>query len=122
MIKTLKNFAYGAGATMLVLPFMASAQITEGIAGAGATSALPVNSFTQTIITFTSWLFYIIAFFSVIGFAISGILYLFAAGDDSKVETAKKAMIASITGVVVALIGLMVIFAVTLLLNGNNRF
>ena len=40
----------------------------------------------------------------VIGWVVSGILFLMAAGNPTKVETAKKAMIASIIGTVLVII------------------
>jgi hypothetical protein len=49
---------------------------------------------------------------AVIGFVISGILYLVAAGDEDAQARAKRAMIYSITGVIVGMVGLVILYAV----------
>jgi len=48
----------------------------------------------------------VVGIVGVIGFAIAGILYLTAAGDEGRIGTAKNAMMYSIIGVIVALAGL----------------
>ena len=49
-------------------------------------------------------------------------MYLLAAGDEKSQEKAKKAMYYSITGVIVGLAGLVIIFAVNALLRGASYF
>ena len=69
-----------------------------------------------------SWLLAIFGFVAVIGFVISGILYFISAGDEDQQERAKRAMIYSITGVIVGLAGLVVIYAVNYLYMGSSNF
>ena len=64
----------------------------------------------------------IFGFICIIGFVIAGIMYLLAAGDEKSQEKAKKAMYYSITGVIVGLAGLVIIFAVNALLRGASYF
>ena len=66
------------------------------------------------------WALGLLGFFAVIGFVISGIMYLVAAGDEDQQKKAKKAMYYSITGVIVGLIGLVVIYAVQKMLAGSQ--
>lgn len=66
------------------------------------------------------WILGIFGFIGVIGFVISGILYLTAAGDESQMEKAKNAMFYSILGVIIGLAGLVIIYAVDTWLGGSN--
>jgi len=68
------------------------------------------------------WALGLLGFFAVIGFVISGIMYLVAAGDEDQQKKAKKAMYYSITGVIVGLIGLVVIYAVQKMLGAQSQF
>ncbi|PIU77745.1 MAG: hypothetical protein COS72_04480 [Candidatus Moranbacteria bacterium CG06_land_8_20_14_3_00_43_56] len=68
------------------------------------------------------WALGLLGFFAVIGFVISGIMYLVAAGDEEQQKKAKKAMYYSITGVIVGLIGLVVIYAVQKMLGAQSQF
>jgi hypothetical protein len=49
-------------------------------------------------------------------------MYLIAAGDDTMITRAKKAMTYSIVGVVVGLAGLVIISAVNAILSGGQMF
>ncbi|HLM84346.1 MAG TPA: pilin [Candidatus Bathyarchaeia archaeon] len=77
---------------------------------------LPRASVLQIITNIVSWLLMIIGLVAIIGFVISGILYLTAAGDEDAQKRAKRAMIYSITGVLVGLAGLVVLYAANNLL------
>jgi len=81
---------------------------------------LPSTSLTDIISKFALWLLGIFGFIAVIGFVISGIIYLISAGDEDAQERAKRAMIYSITGVIVGLVGVVVIYAVGNLLSGQT--
>lgn len=65
------------------------------------------------------WLLLLFGFISIIGFVISGIMYLVAAGDEDTQKRAKRAMIYSITGVVVGLVGYVVLKQVDAILRAN---
>jgi len=67
-----------------------------------------------------NWILILVGVVGVIAFAIAGILYLTAAGDDERIKTAKKAMMFSIIGVIVALVGLVILQAAQGFLGGNN--
>ncbi|MBD3238049.1 MAG: hypothetical protein GF332_00210, partial [Candidatus Moranbacteria bacterium] len=56
--------------------------------------------------------------FAVIGFALSGILYLTAAGNEDRMETAKRGMIYSIIGVIVGMGGYFVLYVVDKMYRG----
>lgn len=83
-------------------------------------TGLPKTPLADIISNIAFWLLAIFGFIAVIGFVISGIIYLVAAGDEDAQERAKRAMIYSITGVVVGLAGLVVIYAVDYFLGGSG--
>jgi biotin transporter BioY len=68
------------------------------------------------------WVFGIMCLVSLISFIIAGLMYLTSAGEQERTEKAKKAMLASITGVVVGLSGFVVLQAVTYMLGGTSIF
>ena len=117
-MQKLKKIAFGAANGLLLMaPAMASAQLTQGNwtdrGNTNAASAgLPTGSIYNIISSTLSWLLGILGFIAVIGFVISGILYLTAAGNEAQAEKAKNAMTYSIIGVIVALIGYVIIQAV----------
>lgn len=124
-MKTIKNkikkIAYGGVSFALLAPLAALAQWNVGINNAGA-SGLPGESIWNIIRQAMNWLLGIVGFLGVIGFAISGILYLTAAGDEDQIAKAKKAMLMSIVGVIVALVGFVIIRAVDTWLGGGTQF
>ena len=69
-----------------------------------------------------NWLLAILGFIAVMGFVISGIQYLTAAGDEKTIETAKTNMKYSVIGVIVALSGWVVINAIDSLLKATAQF
>jgi hypothetical protein len=83
---------------------------------------LPSASIFSIIQNIMFYLLAILGFVAVIGFVISGILYLVAAGDEDAQARAKRAMIYSITGVIVGLVGLVILYAAQRLLGAQNQF
>lgn len=81
---------------------------------------LPNADFPKIIEGLVRWLLLIFGFLAIISFLISGIMYLMAAGDEKSQEKAKRQMQYAITGVIVGLIGLVVLFAVDRLLRGGG--
>ena len=75
---------------------------------------------TKIVTNIMNWILGLVGVLGVIGFAIAGILYLTAAGDDNRIQTAKNAMMYSIIGVVVALVGLVAIQAIEAMLGGTK--
>jgi hypothetical protein len=65
-----------------------------------------------------NFLLSIIGIIAIISFVISGIQYFLVATDEKMMETAKKTMVASIIGLVVALFGYIAIKTVEMLLKG----
>lgn len=74
----------------------------------------------QILANFLNWLLGIIGIVAIIAFAISGLLYLTSAGDESRMGTAKKAMVYSIIGIIVALSGFVLIKAIDAALRARS--
>ena len=83
---------------------------------------LPSNQLSVIISNIAFWLLAVFGFVAVIGFVISGITYLVSAGDEDTQARAKRAMMYSITGVIVGLAGLVVIYAVDMFLRGGGAY
>lgn len=83
---------------------------------------LPRGSVIGIIGGIAFWLLAVLGFIGIIGFVIAGIMYLLAAGNEDQAKTAKNAMKYSIIGIIVALIGYVIIQAVTLMLNMQRNF
>lgn len=115
MKNKIKMFAASSAVMMMALPALVSAEFQTPV-GTG----LPQGSITDIITNIMNWLLMLVGIIGVIGFAIAGILYLTAAGDDTAIERAKNAMMYSIIGVIVAIIGVVVIQAVQGMLGGTS--
>lgn len=116
-IKTMSNFLKRAGVGVSLLPFAVMAQV-ENPEG----TELPSSTIYEIISNMMMWLLGILGFVAVIGFVISGIMYLVAAGDEDAQKKAKRAMYYSITGVIVGLVGLIVFSAVQSMLGSDTKF
>lgn len=112
----IKKIAYGAVSMIIATPAMALAQF-ETPSGTG----LPAGSIMGIITNGMNYLLILVGILGVIGFVISGLLYLTAAGDEDRIDKGKEALIASITGVIVALVGVVVLNAVKGMLGGNSK-
>jgi cytochrome bd-type quinol oxidase subunit 2 len=89
---------------------------------AAGSYGLPEARLSTIIANILDWLLTIVGVVGVIGFVIAGIMYLTANGDEKKVGEAKKAMMASIYGVLVAICGMVVLWAATNILSGTPLF
>ena len=122
-MKQIKQAVYAVFAVALAAaPTVAGAQWSLGQGNASA-SGLPSDSLYLIISRTMNWLLAILGFIGIIGFVISGILYLTAAGDESQAEKAKNAMTYSIIGIIVALMGWVIIKAISSWLSpGSTQF
>jgi hypothetical protein len=116
MKNKIKKMAYAGISAGLMLPTMAAAQYN-----APSGTNLPSGTVMAIITNIMNWLLIAVGIAGVIGFAIAGILYLTAAGDETRIGTAKNAMMYSIIGVIVALAGLVALqFAKNMLGAASN--
>jgi hypothetical protein len=111
-----KKIGYGLAAYAAAFPFVAGAQF-QSPTGTG----LPAGSLLGIITSGMNWLLIVVGILGVIGFVISGIIYLTAAGDEDQIARGKRTMIYSIIGVIVALLGVVIIQAVQAWLGGSSK-
>jgi len=119
------RYIFGAIAVLGALPVVAFAQFgnfSDGIIKPGAAAMLPAAPLTAVIAAAMQWLLSIVGFFAIIAFAVAGVLYLTSAGDEGQAETAKKTAKYALFGIIVALGGMIVLQAVSILLKGESNF
>jgi len=119
MKKKIKTFSVLA-VSLILLPLMALAQwdpreLTRA-------SDLPDERVYDIVENLMMWILGIFGFVGIIGFVISGIMYLTAAGNEDQITKAKAAMKWSIVGVIVGLGGLVIIWAINNALYGVSEF
>jgi hypothetical protein len=83
---------------------------------------LPNAKISVIIKTVMLWLLFIFGFIGVIGFVISGIMYLTSAGEEDRAKTAKQAMFYSIIGIIVGLVGYIALQSIYWILSGYSNF
>ncbi len=109
-----------------ILSTVSVALLTAPVAVMGQSWApdadVPDASIMDIVKNFMRWLLIIVGLLGVIGFAIAGVLYLTAAGDEDRIKSAKRAMLMSIVGIIVAMLGLVVMGAAYRFLNAESGF
>ncbi len=68
------------------------------------------------------WLLSIFGILAIIAFAIAGVQYILSTGNEEMIDTAKRNMKWSIVGVIVALSGLVIVYAIDKMLRGYSNF
>ena len=121
---TMKKIFYHMVSTTLLFPVVAQAQGWTGWQDVQKNMApgLPASKTVDIVANFMQWILGVFGFIGIIGFVVAGIWYLTAAGDETQIERAKKAMIYSIVGVIVGFVGLLVVLAVLTWLRGGTIF
>lgn len=119
----IKNALYGAASAVVALaPALASAAGWDQGFNNASSAGTPTGSIMGIVTSTMNWLLALVGFLGIIGFVIAGILYLTAAGDEDQIGKAKNAMMYSIIGVIVALLGFVVIQAVDAWLGTSTSF
>lgn len=116
VLMNIKKIVYGVASMLVAAPVAVLAQF-EVPTGTN----LPAGSVLGIATSGMNWLLVMVGILGVIGFVIAGIIYLTAAGDEDQIARGKKTMVASITGVIVALVGVVVIQAVKSMLGGTSK-
>jgi hypothetical protein len=96
-----------------------------GVSGGGWSLSnpygLPAGSILGIASNLLFWLLAIFAILGVIGFVLSGIWYLIAAGDEGMSKKGKEGMTVSIIGIIVGLSGFIIMQAISALLGGGSK-
>lgn len=82
--------------------------LAQFIEGPVANQVVEKDSFDQTanVVTF---LFALVFIFSIIGFMFSGVKFIIAGGSEKVLSAAHKAWISSLTGLIIAIVGYVII-------------
>lgn len=115
MKNVFKKIAYVVSAVVSAVPMVAGAQFQTP-----AGTNLPGGSLVNILTNGMNWLLIVVGILGVIGFVIAGIIYLTAAGDEGQIDKGKQAMVYSIVGVIVALLGVVIIKSVQAMLGGTS--
>ncbi len=99
-----------------------SADWLKGLLDSGLYSGLPTSRVENVIAVVMQWILSLVGIVAVAAFAISGLMYLTSAGDEDQAKRAKKALIYSVIGVIVALSGLIILGAIDRALRGHADF
>lgn len=91
-----------------------------GLSGWGLNNpfGLPGGSIFGIVASIVNWLLALFGILGILGFIISGIMYLLSAGDDDMVKKAKAGLKYSIIGIIVGLSGFIIMQAISGLLSG----
>lgn len=118
-MRIVKKISYTLASLAVFAPFAALNAAGTGFQTPAGTN-LPAGSLLGILTSAMNWLLTVVGILGVVGFVIAGIIYLTAAGDEEQINRGKKAMVWSIVGVIVALLGVVIIKAVQSLLGGND--
>lgn len=82
----------------------------------------PPGGIAAIVKNLLTWLLGIVGVIALIGFIISGVQYLTSAGDEDRMQSAKRNLLYSIIGVVVVLASFVIIQAIDFALRANSSF
>lgn len=119
----MKNKNFFLASTVAFLSFFvlsADSALATWSATSVASYGLPSGTVTAIIGNILLWLLYMLGIVGVIGFVVSGLMYLIAAGDETLITRAKKGMTFSIVGIIVGLAGVVIIRAIDTALRGSS--
>lgn len=121
--KSLLAFSVALG--LIVLPvFVQAATSAPGSTGGWqinrnmGTTGLNNTSVAQIIFTILQWMLLILTFLAVMGFVISGIMFITAGGSD-RADEARKWLTYSIVGIIVALLGYVMTTFISTIIGGQ---
>jgi len=80
---------------------------------------LPSGSVSGIISTIMTWFLGMLGIFGILGFLVSGSMYLLAAGDADLLKRAKLVMTSSIIGIIVGMLGLIAVNVIFSILNAD---
>lgn len=121
-MKQIKNLFFSFVMLLLVFPVFVSAQ---GVVLPKADVVIPETpqpkgKIVDILQNFMQWLLVVVGILGVIGFVISGIIYLTSAGNEEQAQRGKRTMIYSIVGIIVAMLGVIIMQAAQALLSGST--
>jgi hypothetical protein len=114
MIKIIKKALYTMSSIALIMPAFVAAQYQNPTNPGGVPSAVNANELIMKIV---KWALTFLGSLAVLMIVVAGIMYITSGGDEGRVDTAKKWLLYSIVGLVVALLGYAIVNIVGSALN-----
>jgi hypothetical protein len=121
MKKTMKKIAYSA-ASISVLGLLMGGSVL----GASTTitppppSGMATGSFSTLLTYVVNFILSILGILGIVGIAVAGVLYITSGGDEKRTENAKKWMLYSIVGIIVAILGYVIVKTIESILVGGS--
>lgn len=104
---------------LLLLVSFACLSFAEAAVTMPATTGLANRSVKEVLSGILKWMLGVVGIIALIGFSVSGIMYLVSAGNDDMAKKAKSAMKYSIIGIAVVLGSFVIIQALDRALSGS---
>jgi len=106
---------------VIAVPQITLAQFSIDASRADATSfGVSTSTPSDILKNVINYALAIVGFLGILGFVISGIMYLVSAGDEDLAKRGKTYMVYSIIGVIIALVGYVVMAAISSLLGAGG--
>lgn len=93
-----------AALAVLFMPFVALAQTTYSIENVGSRVGLGDADLKQTVINIIQWVLGILALIAVVMIIIGGFQWLTSAGNEERIEKAKKVISSAVIGLIIVLL------------------
>ena len=117
-MKKFSKFATGlATAALIAAPFAAFAATPFSIENVGGSVGLGTADLKATIVNIISWVLGILALVAVVMIIIGGFQWMTAAGNEEKIEKAKKVISAAVIGLIIVLLA----WAIVIFVAGTTR-
>ncbi|MBI4426135.1 MAG: hypothetical protein HY567_01015, partial [Candidatus Kerfeldbacteria bacterium] len=104
-------------AATVAFPVMAAAATPFSIEDIGGSVGLGTSDLKNTVINIISWVLGILALVAVVMIIIGGFQWLTAAGNEEKIEKAKKVISAAVIGLIIVLLA----WAIVIFVAGTTR-
>lgn len=111
MVRSIKRTLYGVAMSIVVMPAVALAQFS--VSGAKPGGVASATSASGLIMQIANFLLSFLAGLSVLMIVVSGIMYITSGGDSGRTETAKKMLMYSVVGLIVALLSYAIVYVVS---------
>jgi hypothetical protein len=122
MSTNLRSLVFSLLALLVIaVPQITLAQFSIDASRADATSfGVSTSTPSDILKNVINYALAIVGFLGILGFVISGIMYLVSAGDEDLAKRGKTYMVYSIIGVIIALVGYVVMAAISSLLGAGG--
>lgn len=89
---------------VLVVPAVAAAQTSYSIENVGGSVGLGTSDLKQTVVNVIQWVLGVLALVAVLMIIVGGFQWMTAAGNDERIDKAKKIISAAVIGLIIVLL------------------